>query len=203
LFRFFSFQFIFICMILIITFFCLFFLVFSVCEGLLGLSVLVYMIRSHCNDYFQSYSVFNVNVKVSFFSFWPLCVFFLVLVINLLFVFLYFFHLYCFPFFCWGGLGYFCGCDLISYGLILWPQWTACFEFKIISENSKFYSFTCKRYDKCIHDFSRKTWMEKQLGRQRCNWEDNTGRNTEIILGARPELFWLRANRSDLSRTWH
>nr|YP_009526728.1 NADH dehydrogenase subunit 4L [Ornebius bimaculatus]AXY63933.1 NADH dehydrogenase subunit 4L [Ornebius bimaculatus] len=33
------------------------FLVFSVCEGVLGLSILVMMIRSHGNDYFQSYVV--------------------------------------------------------------------------------------------------------------------------------------------------
>nr|YP_009499402.1 NADH dehydrogenase subunit 4L [Ganisa cyanogrisea]AWT58433.1 NADH dehydrogenase subunit 4L [Ganisa cyanogrisea] len=32
------------------------FLVFSVCEGSLGLSILVSMIRSHGNDYFQSFS---------------------------------------------------------------------------------------------------------------------------------------------------
>ena len=36
-------------------FFCIF-LVFSVCEGSLGLSSLVCIIRSHGNDYFQSYS---------------------------------------------------------------------------------------------------------------------------------------------------
>nr|WMY24010.1 NADH dehydrogenase subunit 4L [Psammotermes sp.] len=38
-------------------FFVVYFLVFSVCEGSLGLSVLVSMIRSHGNDYFQSYNV--------------------------------------------------------------------------------------------------------------------------------------------------
>jgi len=38
-------------------FFVVYFLVFSVCEGSLGLSVLVSMIHSHGNDYFQSYSV--------------------------------------------------------------------------------------------------------------------------------------------------
>nr|YP_009334281.1 NADH dehydrogenase subunit 4L [Andraca theae]APO08740.1 NADH dehydrogenase subunit 4L [Andraca theae]WGO62431.1 NADH dehydrogenase subunit 4L [Andraca trilochoides] len=32
------------------------FLVFSVCEGSLGLSILVSMIRTHGNDYFQSFS---------------------------------------------------------------------------------------------------------------------------------------------------
>nr|ADE18660.1 NADH dehydrogenase subunit 4L [Bombyx mandarina]ADE18712.1 NADH dehydrogenase subunit 4L [Bombyx mandarina] len=33
------------------------FLVFSVCEGSLGLSILVSMIRSYGNDYFQSFSM--------------------------------------------------------------------------------------------------------------------------------------------------
>uniref|UniRef100_UPI003002162A NADH dehydrogenase subunit 4L n=1 Tax=Homaloxestis plocamandra TaxID=3133851 RepID=UPI003002162A len=33
------------------------FLVFSVCEGVLGLSILVSMIRSHGNDYFQSFNL--------------------------------------------------------------------------------------------------------------------------------------------------
>nr|URX53263.1 NADH dehydrogenase subunit 4L [Glyptotermes perparvus] len=37
--------------------FIMFFLVLSVCEGSLGLSVLVSMIRGFGNDYFQSYSV--------------------------------------------------------------------------------------------------------------------------------------------------
>nr|URX54431.1 NADH dehydrogenase subunit 4L [Glyptotermes sp. 16 AB-2022a] len=38
-------------------YFIMFFLVFSVCEGALGLSILVSMIRGFGNDYFQSYSV--------------------------------------------------------------------------------------------------------------------------------------------------
>nr|QHD47844.1 NADH dehydrogenase subunit 4L [Calineuria stigmatica] len=38
-------------------FFSMVFLTFSVCEGALGLSVLVSMIRTHGNDYFQSFSV--------------------------------------------------------------------------------------------------------------------------------------------------
>nr|YP_010894985.1 NADH dehydrogenase subunit 4L [Apystomyia elinguis]WJW73498.1 NADH dehydrogenase subunit 4L [Apystomyia elinguis] len=38
-------------------FFSMIFLVFSVCEGALGLSILVSMIRTHGNDYFQSFSV--------------------------------------------------------------------------------------------------------------------------------------------------
>nr|YP_010697693.1 NADH dehydrogenase subunit 4L [Hypoderma sinense]WCF76321.1 NADH dehydrogenase subunit 4L [Hypoderma sinense]WJJ67912.1 NADH dehydrogenase subunit 4L [Hypoderma sinense] len=33
------------------------FLVFSVCEGALGVSILVSMIRTHGNDYFQSFSI--------------------------------------------------------------------------------------------------------------------------------------------------
>nr|YP_010326982.1 NADH dehydrogenase subunit 4L [Eucarta virgo]UNP54229.1 NADH dehydrogenase subunit 4L [Eucarta virgo] len=33
------------------------FLVFSVCEGGLGLSILVSMIRTHGNDYFQSFNL--------------------------------------------------------------------------------------------------------------------------------------------------
>nr|YP_009537801.1 NADH dehydrogenase subunit 4L [Parasarpa zulema]AYN60518.1 NADH dehydrogenase subunit 4L [Parasarpa zulema] len=32
-------------------------LVFSVCEGALGLSILVSMIRTHGNDYFQSFNL--------------------------------------------------------------------------------------------------------------------------------------------------
>nr|YP_010159302.1 NADH dehydrogenase subunit 4L [Perlesta teaysia]QRG31748.1 NADH dehydrogenase subunit 4L [Perlesta teaysia] len=38
-------------------FFSMVFLTFSVCEGALGLSILVSMIRTHGNDFFQSYSV--------------------------------------------------------------------------------------------------------------------------------------------------
>nr|AIY62149.1 NADH dehydrogenase subunit 4L [Glyptotermes sp. C TB-2014] len=38
-------------------YFVMFFLVLSVCEGSLGLSILVSMIRGFGNDYFQSYSV--------------------------------------------------------------------------------------------------------------------------------------------------
>nr|WHL46496.1 NADH dehydrogenase subunit 4L [Dudusa nobilis] len=33
------------------------FLVFTVCEGALGLSILVSMIRTHGNDYFQSFNL--------------------------------------------------------------------------------------------------------------------------------------------------
>nr|WHM51767.1 NADH dehydrogenase subunit 4L [Rugitermes flavicinctus] len=39
------------------SYFLMLFLVFSVCEGSLGLSILVSMIRGFGNDYFQSYSV--------------------------------------------------------------------------------------------------------------------------------------------------
>nr|QZH43604.1 NADH dehydrogenase subunit 4L [Coboldia fuscipes] len=37
--------------------FSMMFLTFSVCEGALGLSILVSLIRTHGNDYFQSFSV--------------------------------------------------------------------------------------------------------------------------------------------------
>nr|YP_009560908.1 NADH dehydrogenase subunit 4L [Hydrotaea chalcogaster]QAB45341.1 NADH dehydrogenase subunit 4L [Hydrotaea chalcogaster] len=39
------------------NFFSMMFLTFSVCEGALGLSVLVSMIRTHGNDYFQSFNI--------------------------------------------------------------------------------------------------------------------------------------------------
>nr|YP_010138715.1 NADH dehydrogenase subunit 4L [Compsilura concinnata]QQJ94225.1 NADH dehydrogenase subunit 4L [Compsilura concinnata] len=39
------------------NFFCMIFLIFSVCEGVLGLSILVSMIRTHGNDYFQSFNI--------------------------------------------------------------------------------------------------------------------------------------------------
>nr|YP_009727740.1 NADH dehydrogenase subunit 4L [Cephenemyia trompe]QHX99776.1 NADH dehydrogenase subunit 4L [Cephenemyia trompe] len=39
------------------SFFSMMFLVFSVCEGALGLSILVSMIRTHGNDYFQSFNI--------------------------------------------------------------------------------------------------------------------------------------------------
>nr|AML26539.1 NADH dehydrogenase subunit 4L [Staphylinidae sp. BMNH 1274696] len=38
-------------------YFCMIFLSMSVCEGVLGLSLLVSLIRSHGNDYFQTFSV--------------------------------------------------------------------------------------------------------------------------------------------------
>jgi NADH-ubiquinone oxidoreductase chain 4L len=38
-------------------FFCIIFLTFRVCEGALGLSILVSIIRTHGNDYFNSFSV--------------------------------------------------------------------------------------------------------------------------------------------------
>nr|AGO50136.1 NADH dehydrogenase subunit 4L [Kamimuria wangi] len=38
-------------------YFSMVFLTFSVCEGALGLSILVSMIRTHGNDYFQTFSV--------------------------------------------------------------------------------------------------------------------------------------------------
>nr|YP_010569049.1 NADH dehydrogenase subunit 4L [Fannia canicularis]UEV87291.1 NADH dehydrogenase subunit 4L [Fannia canicularis]UZC78839.1 NADH dehydrogenase subunit 4L [Fannia canicularis] len=39
------------------NFFCMMFLTFSVCEGAMGLSILVSMIRTHGNDYFQSFNM--------------------------------------------------------------------------------------------------------------------------------------------------
>nr|QXG15709.1 NADH dehydrogenase subunit 4L [Polleniopsis mongolica] len=39
------------------NFFSMMFLTFSVCEGSLGLSILVSMIRTHGNDYFQSFNI--------------------------------------------------------------------------------------------------------------------------------------------------
>nr|YP_010242184.1 NADH dehydrogenase subunit 4L [Haematopota vexativa]QTI83223.1 NADH dehydrogenase subunit 4L [Haematopota vexativa] len=39
------------------SFFSMLFLTFCVCEGALGLSVLVSMIRTHGNDYFQTFSI--------------------------------------------------------------------------------------------------------------------------------------------------
>nr|YP_009937136.1 NADH dehydrogenase subunit 4L [Subclytia rotundiventris]QNT26372.1 NADH dehydrogenase subunit 4L [Subclytia rotundiventris] len=38
-------------------YFSMMFLTFSVCEGTLGISILVSMIRTHGNDYFQSFNV--------------------------------------------------------------------------------------------------------------------------------------------------
>nr|QDA21687.1 NADH dehydrogenase subunit 4L [Orthetrum sabina] len=38
-------------------YFLMFFLTFGVCEGALGLGVLVSMIRSHGNDYFNSFNI--------------------------------------------------------------------------------------------------------------------------------------------------
>nr|UOU85327.1 NADH dehydrogenase subunit 4L [Cordilura albipes] len=39
------------------NFFSMMFLTFTVCEGALGLSILVSMIRTHGNDYFQSFNI--------------------------------------------------------------------------------------------------------------------------------------------------
>nr|ALO77018.1 NADH deshydrogenase subunit 4L [Mordellidae sp. GENSP02] len=38
-------------------FFSMIFLTFSVCEGALGLSILVSLVRTHGNDYFKSFSI--------------------------------------------------------------------------------------------------------------------------------------------------
>nr|YP_002364610.1 NADH dehydrogenase subunit 4L [Pedetontus silvestrii]ACC60224.1 NADH dehydrogenase subunit 4L [Pedetontus silvestrii] len=39
------------------VFFSLIFLTLAVCEGVLGLSILVSLVRSHGNDYFMSYNI--------------------------------------------------------------------------------------------------------------------------------------------------
>nr|AMN09012.1 NADH dehydrogenase subunit 4L [Cylindrotoma sp. ZK-2016] len=53
----FSFMFIYLNMYNYECFFSMLFLVFSVCEGALGLSILVSMIRTHGNDYFNSFNI--------------------------------------------------------------------------------------------------------------------------------------------------
>nr|WNH42475.1 NADH dehydrogenase subunit 4L [Neoperla tangana]WNH42476.1 NADH dehydrogenase subunit 4L [Neoperla tangana] len=53
----FMFLFIFLNFLSYELFFSMVFLTFSVCEGALGLSILVSMIRTHGNDYFQTFSV--------------------------------------------------------------------------------------------------------------------------------------------------
>nr|UPX88404.1 NADH dehydrogenase subunit 4L [Melanagromyza aenea] len=62
-----SLEYIVICLFLILfmylmyfdyeLYFSVVFLVFSVCEGALGLSILVSMVRTHGSDYFQSFSI--------------------------------------------------------------------------------------------------------------------------------------------------
>ena len=68
---------------------------------------------------------FNVKISLFFNFFDPFVYFFWILVADLLFVIFHFFCLlFFFPyFFCWGGLGYIFGCDLISYGLVLLSLW--------------------------------------------------------------------------------
>nr|WKU84114.1 NADH dehydrogenase subunit 4L [Rhinoprosopa nasuta] len=39
------------------SYFCMIFMTFMVCEGVLGLSILVSMIRMYGNDYFQSFNI--------------------------------------------------------------------------------------------------------------------------------------------------
>nr|AIN37264.1 NADH dehydrogenase subunit 4L [Dixella sp. ZK-2014] len=53
----FLFLFIYLNMMNYELYFSMIFLTFCVCEGALGLSVLVSMIRTHGNDYFQAFSV--------------------------------------------------------------------------------------------------------------------------------------------------
>nr|YP_010702018.1 NADH dehydrogenase subunit 4L [Dexia tenuiforceps]WCL18806.1 NADH dehydrogenase subunit 4L [Dexia tenuiforceps] len=49
--------FIYLNMIYYELFFSMMFLIFSVCEGVLGISILVSLVRTHGNDYFQSFNV--------------------------------------------------------------------------------------------------------------------------------------------------
>nr|AXZ71077.1 NADH dehydrogenase subunit 4L [Pipunculus sp. XL-2018] len=49
--------FVFLCINSFQGYFSMVFLTFSVCEGALGLSILVSMIRTHGNDYFQSLNI--------------------------------------------------------------------------------------------------------------------------------------------------
>uniref|UniRef100_E9NQ81 NADH-ubiquinone oxidoreductase chain 4L n=1 Tax=Nannochorista philpotti TaxID=1260225 RepID=E9NQ81_9NEOP len=53
----FMFLFIYLNMFLYESYFSMVFLTFSVCEGALGLAILVSIIRTHGNDCFQSFSV--------------------------------------------------------------------------------------------------------------------------------------------------
>lgn len=53
----FLFLFIFLNLINFESFFSIIFLTFSVCEGALGLSILVSIIRTHGNDYFNRFSI--------------------------------------------------------------------------------------------------------------------------------------------------
>nr|WNH42449.1 NADH dehydrogenase subunit 4L [Neoperla schuelei]WNH42450.1 NADH dehydrogenase subunit 4L [Neoperla schuelei] len=53
----FVFLFMFLDLLYYELFFSMVFLTFSVCEGALGLSILVSMIRTHGNDYFQAFNV--------------------------------------------------------------------------------------------------------------------------------------------------
>ena len=123
---FFIFLFIFICVILITDCFLLFtFWFFPFVRDLwvylfwfLYFVVMVMII-------FNLIMFFNVKVSLFFNFFNPIVYLFWVLVIDLLFIifnFIYFFFFFPY-FFCWGGLGYIFGCDLISYGLILLSLW--------------------------------------------------------------------------------
>nr|UFZ13147.1 NADH dehydrogenase subunit 4L [Ctenochauliodes punctulatus] len=53
----FMFLIIFLLMFSYETYFSMVFLTFSVCEGALGLGILVSMIRTHGNDYFSSFNI--------------------------------------------------------------------------------------------------------------------------------------------------
>jgi hypothetical protein len=70
---------------------------------------------------FSLLEFFNVKVTLFFYFFDPFVFFSWFLVMDLFIGVCCFFCLSFFPslFFCWGNLGYFSGCDFISYGLIL------------------------------------------------------------------------------------
>nr|YP_009728655.1 NADH dehydrogenase subunit 4L [Macroxyela ferruginea]QHR79729.1 NADH dehydrogenase subunit 4L [Macroxyela ferruginea] len=53
----FLFMFIYLNLLSYEIYFSMIFLTFSVCEGALGLSILVSLVRTHGNDYFSSFSV--------------------------------------------------------------------------------------------------------------------------------------------------
>ena len=90
---------IFICAVLIVVYFLLFiFWFFSVFEGSLDLSILVSIIRSHGNDYFQSYSVLQCYGFFVFLFFDPIMSFFLILMIDL-FANIFISFIFFFPFF--------------------------------------------------------------------------------------------------------
>jgi hypothetical protein len=74
---------------------------------------------------FNLIEFFNVKIPFLLCFLIPLCFFsgFWWLICSLLFFISFVFMFFLPYFFCWGNLGYFFGCDLISYGLILLSLW--------------------------------------------------------------------------------